>query len=109
MSCHFYGQVLATEADSCIFVSFLNDQVIALQKKLDMAKDYLKHTNMMVDAQLYPTSAATTRRRPKLRLTDCVEEDFQILEVTNWITFIKRKSKRKKVLQKALAHQEPFV
>lgn len=45
------------------------------------------------------------RGRPKLRWTDCVEEDLKILGVKNWKTTAMRRSEWGKVLRKALAHK----
>ncbi|GFU92270.1 hypothetical protein TNCV_1338511 [Trichonephila clavipes] len=40
----------------------------------------------------------------KLIWADCVEDDFKILRVTNWVTVAKRRLEWKRFLEKALAH-----
>lgn len=52
----------------------------------------------------YKPISNRSRGRPKLRWTDCVEEDFNVLKVTNWRTVASQRTRWRNVLRKALAH-----
>ncbi|GFS80968.1 hypothetical protein TNCV_3516591 [Trichonephila clavipes] len=46
---------------------------------------------------------------PRLRWTDCVEKELNILEVKNWKTFAKRRGAGRKFLEKVKAHPRSWV
>ena len=94
-----------------------NNELYKLYKEIDIVK-FLKIQRMKFAGhicRMQPSSLTyrifnfkvlgnRARGRPKLRWSDCITNDFQILKIKNWQTIAKRRVEWKRVLGKALAH-----